>query len=394
MAEPANFISEDVLLALVEGEPLTPAQAAAARAALGADAELARLVRGMRADRAALADSAARIKAPAGLLAGVEATLEREALLGLPAEPAVLATLPISRVQPAGARAAGGGLRTILESNWSRGLAAAAAVAMLVGGTVLLAVRNTGRSRPVAPILANNTAEAPASSSGPLAMASEPAGARAAPQASEVVEAVSTEPSLAAAERAESAWAAGAVSDLDRAVALAREGRLAIRVVAPDVALARQSVEALARVHSVASAKPLSAQGAADLVGGLAQQHERRVAALRPGPDDGPHLAADRAADGSALIGPPPPSLAWSPPEAPAPVFDHMAFRVDVAPDAAALRAMLRSLEARGHRAGFVALDAAMVADEPPAPEDLFWWTQAPASWGERVRVGVVIQVR
>ncbi|MBY0397025.1 MAG: hypothetical protein K2X91_11240, partial [Thermoleophilia bacterium] len=143
------------LLDHVEGVALSPEAAARVEQALREDPGLAELVRGMQADRAGLRAMAVPT-VPAGLIEGVEAALEREALLGLArSEAAVEAEIPVSRIAP------------IRTSVFSRPMARALAVAaglMVVSGVAWMAIPS-GRPTETARTVAIQSSESLASSS-------------------------------------------------------------------------------------------------------------------------------------------------------------------------------------------------------------------------------------
>jgi len=141
---------EPLILAFVEEEPLSTPQAAALQAALAASPALAASVKAMRSDRAALvALGATSARVPADLLARVDVELSELAALALASQQQSAAasacepaSLPISIVQPADRSvrsAASDVLYSFAHSRWSGRLATAAALALLVGGGVMLA---------------------------------------------------------------------------------------------------------------------------------------------------------------------------------------------------------------------------------------------------------------
>lgn len=369
-----------LLLALVEGEPLSPSDRSRAERALASDPALAGLVESLRADRLALvALGSARMPAPADLVDRIGAALDAAALRALAGEEAVAAVaVPVSRVEYTRPSI----IARIGASRWLRPAALAAGL-LLAGGIVLIAARAIlHRQAPAVPVAVNPQPDAPSPepSAAPAGLAhADPADAVApeSPEAASPVIAPDAPGTRVAAAKPRYGI------PLDRALELAAEGRLAIRVrAAGDPALARQ------RIARVAPAQ----DGPLD--------DTLRLAVASPTPSSGPlpvpgPIPAPAIAVASPRPGTPAPlSPTLEAPAQPAPwrLVDST-FVARLGPSRAELRALLRSLEA-----GAIAVEA-IELPQPlhPGPgteaDELLWWTRA-ATWSEPLRVPVALEVR
>lgn len=337
-------------------------------------------VRQMQANKRALG-SLAPVKAPPELMERVLATLERDALLGLAKGEAVEEHPPIL----ISTRAASG--------RWSRavpGLALAAGLVLLVtGGVYWSSLLFTPGPKPaVGPIARTDHAEtplpAPATEPAPIATASrgmtEPSAMKAADAAA---------PAGATSELATTA-AAESVS-VDRAVELAREGRLVMRVESKNTR-GLTSLEAMGNgrgarawrlrkdVPAAVTASVLAASTAtapSDFVGPvMAASHPTNVASLLAplvGPRAAYNVAPPRVTSrGAEIVG---------------------TYLLDLPANAASLQSLATTF-ADKLQGGVRFEELPEPADAPALsdPESLLWWTQPPPQWAPRATVPVVVE--
>jgi len=432
---------EPLILAFVEEEPLSTSQAAALQAALAASPALAASVKAMRSDRAALvALGATSASVPADLLARVDVELSELAALALASQQqsvAVsaheLASLPISIVQPADRSvrsAASDVLYSFAHSRWSGRLATAAALALLVGGGVMLArvaiqslpkvaPRPIAAANPVLPVLPVLPA-LPAMADGTAPNVNPGDGTTIA--ATDTIKPVTGDPALPLASDptnplAPAIAAAGLTAKpvaeltLARAVELANQGRLGVCIEAAHsrhVKLASDLVAALAKRPGRQFAVRSDSIGETRTVIAtlnLAYRQELARAGHTPGTSPKPSPADPAIIAGQDGITPPPaplwPSLPATDPLANVPSelrFDPSSFVVALDPSEAVLQSMLRGLSSRGATgARFVELPAAAAqpATTPASlqPNEVLWWTQPAATWGRKAAVPVVISL-
>jgi len=382
MTFPLDHPDAALLLALVEGESLSSSDRSNAERVLASDPALARLVESLRADRLALvALGGAPVLPPGDMLDRIAAALDAAALRALAGEEADAATaVPVSRVEYARPSV----IATLGASRWLRPAALAAGV-LLAGGIVLVSARAIlNRQAPSVPLAVNPAPEAP--SPEPVAAPSALAHANHTdilpPAIPETITPTST--SDAPGTRVAAAKPRYGIP-LDRALELAAEGRLAIRVrAAGDPSIARQ------RIARVAPAQD----------GPLDESLRLAVATPMPAPSGpsvpvpGPIPAPAIAVAGPKPVTPTPLAPTLESPAQPAPwrLVDST-FVARLGPSRAELRALLRSLES-----GAIAVEA-IELPQPLHPglgtdaDELLWWTRA-ATWSEPLRVPVALEVR
>ncbi|MFN0134085.1 MAG: anti-sigma factor family protein [Phycisphaerales bacterium] len=418
---PTNPISpepnEEVLLAWVEGETLTPAQDAAVARLLAADAGLARTMQAMRADRRALR-SMGDVKAPSDLMARAEATivpmLERRLLLDLKTEAATPGDIPISIVQPERRPAA---WRLLLSDRVGRRFALAATLLLVLGGSTYFITTNLDRpiaTGPISPI-----ARGPSESEGPkatrLAQADtkDATAMKVAPErlATPIVEVPAT--AIAAAEPATDGSVAtiaasepetvtvGSAPSSDNveraanvrltsaeAAVLARDHRLIIRVCTKDPAILVRPQRVADRVRRAASpAWRVSGEAPTALAAALSAPVPIEAPEI---PVDSPLIMADSGpAPEVPVFGPPVPSVADLA-QAPRPVY-----MVEARLDAASLESLRLALGGMPAKVVFEAADSPLAMDYSPVinPSTVLWWGQPTSAWATWGRVPVVVDL-
>ena len=409
-----------LLLDLIEDQPISPADRAMLGTWLVAHPSLARLVAQMRGDRAGV-QQLARVKAPAGLLDGVEAMLEREALLGLASDEVALpAPIPISHFQPIIDRAE-------RAQTWRRigyGLAAAAGLA-IVATISYVAVRDPGvPTRPSrADLVANNTkpikATLPAVPSDLIAPDREIIAIAAAENigppspADEVIEAnlLSERQAIAAADAAavEAATALVAAAPfgmpIDRAIALAREGRLLVTIKSASIDGATASLLRLkdkplrgGRLRAIDTAQAVQITSAIerewkreiDLAARLAATDPKLTPAPTPRINPVDVASGDKASAPLPIPAPEPQAT----PVAPQLVLGSSVFALECSADEHAMMGTLRGLRATlatGERIELAELtEPAEVGDVVDAAA-LMWWN-TPSTWTKPLRAAVVVR--
>lgn len=361
---PAGLTEADLLDAL-EGAPMLADRRAMVDAAVRADARLAAAISGMRADRAALCTLDAGVRAPDGLLAMVEARLEREALAALAAPaadgPRALRVSAVTIDRP-------GPLRTLLESMLARRLALAASLLLAIGlgvWGIVSGIRNWPHAGPGGGGMASNTR-----TDGPER--ADPAPSDSATDLAAAGTTMEFDPATVALLAPTSPLdgpgvaADGRVYDVPAIVDLARDGRLAIVVSARDVASWPGLSERGLRWSTVTSA---------DLAGSFAAVG---AALEREGA-----LPRERWAAGTH--GP------WASTPAPA----RRVIRVWVPAGEAGVRELLAATGMTGGQPGAARI---LVLDEPVRPEvpldarGVLWWSASPSAWDRGTVVPVVIE--
>jgi len=394
-------LNEDDLLALVEGQKV--AQARVIRDAVQAEPEVGRLLLEMRLDRAALKSLAADAVAPAGLLAEVEARLEREAIAGLVHAESGAATsnsgsIPISSVVVTRTSPWQG----MFQSRTARRFALAASL-VVVGGTVgLFAVslvqKNFSQRNLVAkddsrPVVDPSTTDAPVA---PVPMlAANPDGSDSA-----APDILTPDPALALATNSPdpaspvgNPAAATPIADaptmtLARAVELAGEGRLVIRVRSASAAAVVEEVRAIA-ARSPREVKWQALESAPEIVMALAVRDTNtpNAPASRPRPDT--------AITGNQTL--------------PVPVPPETQRTIDISIAAPEIRPLYtvefreseRTLESLMNALGkgkdslveFVELEHAVNLRPALDPAAMLWWSR-PSEWTPRTIVPVVLEER
>lgn len=365
-------------------------------AAASGRAGVAQRVAQMQANRRVLTNLPEE-HAPPELMERVLAALEREALLELAGDDAPSGPIPISSVPVQQSR----GLR------WERrlpGLALAAGIALLAVGGVYWAMVlqgptvQPGQFGPAVP--------------GPIAQA-DPSGERSltGPEATTTMTDAQAPTAVAAGRENEnlvgengvSAYLAAAMSSAQRsrpvdageAMALAREGRLVMRVLA-------RNTRNIGQVEELAAAKTTRpwrlTPGVPGAVLAAVLPVEPLVGPLAEGQVDRPLLASREPGKAlslmSGLIGP---GAAASP----LPVAFRAEDRVkatyiaDVADSDRSLDNLRRTFAERLRATVvFEALDEAAVLPATTDPDAVLWWTQGPQTWTGRVAVPVVVEQR
>ncbi len=427
------LISDDELLALVEQRPIAPERQSALRQALANDPALVRTIRAMRQDMLALQSlgEASDAMAPADLLAGVEARLEREALLGLSTirEPeASPDTIPISALQPRGRST----LDVVVFSPWSRRLAAAAAIA-LVGVAGYLTISPLLRSGP-RPDLAKRPTTDPAVTSDPTIQRADPVladantGVDKAPTiptdlntGTETLAAIVGPDPVAASSGGALAANVNEIS-MAQALAAAQDGRLVIRMHAARPA-SPATAEAMARRLATLSARPpispltprlspLTPEVSQQVAATVQSHHAMLIARAtrQPGGPGAPKLPSDPsfASSGSTASGAqstPTPGVASGSEPTPAmplpavspPSFDSQAvFIADMLPTELSLAQLKRLLTSSEVVASFDILETEAMPAASITPTDstaIFWWNQPARTWSPRLTVPILPQL-
>ncbi len=385
-------IDEGDLLALVEGQALPAARAAAVQRALDGDPSLARRIEAMRRDRGTLALFAGE-RAPSGLIeavmAAVEPTLERRMLLGLEQGRPVSDRLPISVVQPARRPTFA---TTFVRRAWP--LAAAAGVLLAISAAYLL-VPAMKPSRPGMPPIADaGPIEAPAGALAPDRPKVEPGPVE--PETPTLIAKSDPDaplPEIAPEDVAATTLVAAAAPaelpgiDTSRALRLASQRRLVIVVRAADVAAAADGLERLA-----------SRRGAACRVS--PQVPAAVLAALTRSTDPSPPVPQMGRFPEETLLfdGPRNPMMRYleSPRPAPPIVEPAPGDRVCVLEsrlDSGAFDAMRSAIKGAGARLEFRVLDEPLPDDgEVLHPSAVLWWDQPPSTWTRWAAIPVVVE--
>lgn len=377
----ADQIDELDLLGWVEGD-LPRARQQPVEALLAREPRLRELLDAMSRDRSAI-KSLAIERAPADLLAGVEARLERDLLVGLAGADAPSLDIPVSRVVVRHERSLGRLLRRPIVR------VGALAATLLMAGTIGLLTlgkmdAGRGRSRTQPPVLMG-AAQAP---DGAALAKSEDTLADAALESATPVEPAPSLSALALGDVDESI-APVATDDAitpDRAVELLREGRLVIVVRTLD---RERTLERLATIHS--EPRPTWAM--------LDRADETLVAALAPKPASpdsaiGPGIMAsgresDLAFDGSEERGDVPLLQRGSRTAVPPPAI-YLAESDDTPRALAALRGTMNS--GRSQAAHFVALDQPLPTPPATSIDSILWWNRPPSGWVRRHTLPIVVE--
>jgi len=393
-----THLDEADVLDYAEGQPVAAGARAAIEAALAEDRVFARMVRGMQADRSAMA-TLPRVSAPADLFDRVERQLASEALAAVSAAANGLdSDVPVSKVQPPRRRL----LVEVLARPWAKPLAAAAAFAVLATGAwVLLA---SSSDSPRTRNLAINSNPSPAQ---PIDQPrSRPANGTAmadnlniGPAAAEIAAVLPgitdrpTEIAIAATTVAETEPTLGGMT-LANALQLASEGRLALHVLTPDAPAAVTRVAQLVgrdrgpvRVRQATEAEQPALVALAD---------GWHTAA--PGASSSPKvvLNTERAAEDPAAVGPVRPGVATPSPVSWSAIQRVQGtFRAEMPVSEAALRALVQAV-GNGQAQKIVFLREMPVT--PPtlavrSAESILWW-RSMTSAAPRALVPVIVEQR
>lgn len=397
------------------------AELARIEALLMADARWGELVRSMRAQAAVLsAPSGAAV--PSGIAAGIESRLNELALQELLAAERTVEAIPVSRVQYGPSRSWRAVVASLAGSAAGRGVAVAAALALMVGGGWML-MQSVRRAWPD---LSRTTVARNGDVHTTYGFVTEGAGEASADAAAQALasadEGVDAErpitlagPEIEAAGTTEVASAEAPAMTAERALALAAEGRLAIRVTTLQPERMTHRLNGLSRdpsgpwkrlrddsprgvaYASLRSSRPIES----GTTGDPAREVVRRGAPALAGTGSGSPPVGAPVESGRAVsaFGP-----RWISVEA--------LYELEIAREPAALDALASALRrqsvqidgepgsAGGERgmlpsAGveLVELDAPVGVNEISAdPRDVLWWSVPGERWIKRVRVPVVVE--
>lgn len=404
---PPNLDEAD-LIALIEGEQVINPRAV--RAAIEADHDFGRLLVEMRADRATLRamHAGSALTAPASILEGVEARLEQDALAGIVRSEPTVTSLPIS-ASPVITRPTR--FQQLLESRSVRRYAMAAGLA-LVGGVSLLFVASAvsraisaGQNpRPVAvtpgdqlphddgypyPIPSRNVADNHGSTS-PFDPASFAIGDdRDLPRlVSRPEDAPSFNDPISPAMPI-----ADAGITLARALELARDGRLVIRIRAQagGAQAAENDVRALSR-QSSKDVKWRTLESAPSIVTALAAKVQTRPSAPSvPDKSDQPIAATDP--NSKPPVVPPQPSKTINNLHVP-PDFRPL-YTVEFDAAERNLESLLKNLDkGTAQSVEFVELEVAVETTPGLDPASMLWWGRKSSEWVKRIAVPIVLETQ
>lgn len=350
---------------------------------------LAELVAGMRADRAVLA-SLPEVSAPSDLVDRALARAQRDALQNLRLVGEQTEGLAVSVVVPR---------RPTFWTAPRRMAAAAAAMLLAAVGGVYVGVRvMSGGSPNNSTIAAGGDPTQPRPDMGPLAIDQAPIS-NDHTESTEDPSPSPANPLILASEGASGTRVAGGVvipmlpsearsSEYDRALALAREGRLVVRVVSRENGKVSDRLAALADRREPSRVWTIAASAPPEFAAALTNP--------QPSPDrpePRPAFAGEewkipmQGLDESARE-----MLRWRKPER----LEQVSL-ASVAPSAEALRALEETLADRLGQVEFAEADRPILASSPTralTPESLLWWTQPPAQWSAWIAVPVVIELR
>lgn len=364
---PRRTINDDLLAALVEGD-LSPAEERAAREALRADPRAEALVASMRRDRdllRALGDE----PPPPGMSERVQAALEREALVGLSSGPPLSDSPPVWNIPKV--RRSG---RRFWLSPAGAGLSMAAVLA-LAGGVTLLMLR------PPAP----KPIELASNDNGAIEQVPEidrPELTAIAADSPEHPNPIEESPAFASVgARAPSDFPSVEFDDAERAAALLREGRLLVRVRAPEADAVLEHLDALAS-RSVPRSPAWRLAPAPE---GEALASIREHVA--------PPIDASRALDPWMIAGDD--DIAFTRVESLAAPVDPLAgaYLADTRVSAPALASLTAALSDHGGaRVTFEELNAPMPIPDVITTEALLWWSRPVRDWTPRANVPIVVE--
>jgi len=354
-------LTEDELLGWVEGT-LARDEALRVASLLGEQPVLQRMAMGMRSDRLALA-SLPDERPPSDLIERVEATMERQALLGLADDALEAGVGPMPVVRPIRVGAGwGGGVLGMSPTTLRLGMAAGVLLACGIGA-----------------YFAMNALRVNDGSDGPIWADATPAEEP--PTVPPVVEEMAPFPEMSSALASAKTWSPAPLEyseapptlssgmSIDRALALAEVGRLVVRV---------------------RSDSPLRS---AERLGGMVESRrlnsDWRVAGLAEGPMA--DLFGTDVVDPIALAG------SEDGPERldiEAPTYANV-FIAEARLTAESLRSLLDGLAQRGQSPSFeeIAEPAPQIDDGTLELRDIVWWsTGNPSDWGPWIKVPVVVE--
>lgn len=398
-------IDETELLAFIEREPMAGDRTEAVRRAIAADAGLRELVEGMRADRSALA-GLDNVHAPANLLELVEARLEREALVGL-SRAAAPAKLPVSQVIPERESVIG----KIVTRPWARQLAMAASLLIVAGAGFMVVkanwpthkprefARGDNNAEPSTPASTSNVAAKTASGTNPKNDADLAVGTTR-PAADSMTAEPTAVQSPAAIADASSKDAAKAETHapamtIDRAIALAKEGRLVVRLRAADGAAAQERLDSLAkRTGSWLKHGPATPGEGVEITDAV----QMAVADSRPAPVSVPSrpneeaLAGGNPSTSHQRSTMPNPAAAVPPPSV---NLANQVYCLTLTPDDDNLRSLLQRLNGgdKDLLAQLQEVALPVTVGAPMTPDAMLWWNRAPVQWDRRLVLPVVVEL-
>jgi hypothetical protein len=376
-----TLADEAALLALIES-PSASESAVGGR--LASHPELMQATRQMRAQRVALM-SIPSGPVPTGLVEAALARLDREAIQGLRLTHST-SELPVSKVP---ARPSSSGRRKIWEvkESW---LAAAASLVLLLGawGVYSMLPDSPARPAPFPGDIANSSA-----SDGipdPLAVPS-PFDDYAINTEIPDDGLVSAAPDMANVTLAAFGPLlpdAGAALDVPRALELAREGRLVIRVTPRQPATVSEKVTEIAGRSRAGTSWSLSSGASPSLVA-LLTKPVQSVPSRPTAPEDRAIAGSNNVSGRGVLQIERPAPIEWSPlPD------QNRVCVASVAPNEAALTALQRSLTEAIGSVEFAASESRVIDSAPlvSTPEAILWWNQPPSKWAPWLDVAVVVE--
>ncbi|MBM4107325.1 MAG: hypothetical protein FJ255_00670 [Phycisphaerae bacterium] len=373
-------LTEEVLCDYVEGL-LPEAERARVREALGGSPEWSAIVTAIESQRRALS-SLEDVLPPADLLDRVQAVLEREALVGLTEGERRAARDSIAVVVPG----RGEGVLARLGPRLWRPLAAAAGIALVAVGGVYWArmlSQHGSTQGGTGPVATDSGADR---GSPGIAMA-EPTEARGASEAA--MEAAAGPAALAPADPA-----TPEVSPA-QALALARDGRLLIRVVADRTSTAERAIETIASLRGD-PVRGITVEGEVSptVLAAVAPRPEPMVltASARQRPEN--IMAMERPGTGFDPLALVPPGVLspWLPVELP-PTLGRT-FVLELPGTQASLESMHKALASRlGRQVRIVLEELSAPAVAPPLDRAaLLWWTGPASTWAPRIAVPLVVE--
>jgi hypothetical protein len=369
-------LTEELICDLVEG--LLPAsEAERVRRALAQSPQWSQRVAQMESHRRVLALIPDE-PPPTDLLDRVQAALERDALLSLSHDERNTPSIVV--MQPA---RDGGVLARLAPRLW-RPLAVAAGIALLALGGIYWARNLSRHGASPAPVVLHPTPDEHATAIAMAEPSAEPpvitpeAPAKDAPTGMSLAEAEPTRPDLTPG----------------RALALAREGRLLVRVIAEKASAAESAIAAIASLRGdPVRGLTVEREVPAEVLAAVSQPRPVVVGpASRQRPEAA--LASERPItpfDPLALV-PPGVLSPWLPIELP-PALGRT-FVLELPGTPASFDAMHRALGARLGRQVRIVYEE-LTAPAVPAPVDaasLLWWTGPASTWAPRLAVPLVVE--
>lgn len=377
-------LDESTLLALIEGD-LRPSAQADVRRKLAAHPELAALIDRMIADRRHIQLLPA-VPVPDGLVEGAMAIAQRD----------TMTSLKLVEAQP-GPIAVSIPLRS-RQSWWTRSKVAAALL-LAAGGTIVIYATTKGQRPAGTPRVGDpgTLAKGPLTPSGPtnpqplLADNLPTPHIDSTPPAVPIDEIPDTRLTLAAAPGPSVVFpmlpAETSEDHLQRALSLAREGRLVVRVIARTSAIAQTEVAALSSRRESGRIWTLNREAPAEIIAAVA----RPPASPTPRPEATQPALAD-----SQWQVPMRPLLRIDPslPTYDGPQNREKVCLASVSPSIGALQSLQTVLTERLGAVSFAELPSSAPTAATPAvtADSVLWWTQAPAQWSAWIDVPVIVE--